>query len=156
MLCISDIPQTVDNIQTNIFWDVLPCSPIKLTDISDVLTAFFITLWMEAVSTSETSVNFYQTTQHNNPEDSNHHHCDDLKHHLIFNIGRTAKFDCRVQSAYRHTTHMQLSMFYIPLVSYRIKNDTYVPRSASIQHWHFTILQSFFAVTPHKLERTKI
>jgi hypothetical protein len=29
-----------------------------------------ITLMMEAASTSETSVNFYQTTRHNNPEDS--------------------------------------------------------------------------------------
>jgi hypothetical protein len=30
----------------------------------------FIALMMEAASTSETSVNFYQTTRHNNPEDS--------------------------------------------------------------------------------------
>jgi hypothetical protein len=29
-----------------------------------------IALMMEAVSTSETSVNFYQITQRNNPEDS--------------------------------------------------------------------------------------
>jgi hypothetical protein len=29
-----------------------------------------IALMMEAASTSETSVNFYQTTQRNNPEDS--------------------------------------------------------------------------------------
>jgi hypothetical protein len=29
-----------------------------------------ITLIMEAASTSETSVNFYQTTRRNNPEDS--------------------------------------------------------------------------------------
>jgi hypothetical protein len=29
-----------------------------------------ITLMMEAASTSETSVNFYHTTQRNNPEDS--------------------------------------------------------------------------------------
>jgi hypothetical protein len=29
-----------------------------------------IALMMEAASTSETSVNFYQTTRHNNPEDS--------------------------------------------------------------------------------------
>jgi hypothetical protein len=28
---------------------------------------------MEAVSTSETSINFYQTTRHNNPEDSHLH-----------------------------------------------------------------------------------
>jgi hypothetical protein len=29
-----------------------------------------IALMMEAASTSETAVNFYQTTRHNNPEDS--------------------------------------------------------------------------------------
>jgi hypothetical protein len=29
-----------------------------------------IALMMEAASNSETSVNFYQTTRHNNPEDS--------------------------------------------------------------------------------------
>jgi hypothetical protein len=32
-----------------------------------------IALMMEAVSTSETSVNFYQTTQRNIPEDSHLH-----------------------------------------------------------------------------------
>jgi hypothetical protein len=32
--------------------------------------AVTIALMMEAASTSETSVNFYQTTQRNNPEDS--------------------------------------------------------------------------------------
>jgi ribosomal protein L33 len=39
-----------------------------LTDISKVLTASIITLMMEAASTSETLVNFYQTTRRNNPE----------------------------------------------------------------------------------------
>jgi hypothetical protein len=37
-----------------------------------VITAL-IALIMEAESTSETSVNFYQTTQSNNPEDSHFH-----------------------------------------------------------------------------------
>jgi hypothetical protein len=32
-----------------------------------------IALMMEAASTSETSVNFYQTTRRNNPEDSHLH-----------------------------------------------------------------------------------
>jgi hypothetical protein len=35
---------------------------------------------MEAVVTSETSVNFYQTTRHNNPEDSYLH---DLNNNYI-------------------------------------------------------------------------
>jgi hypothetical protein len=42
-----------------------------------------ITLLMEAAGTSEMSVNFYQTIQHNNPEDSylHTHHCENLKSH---------------------------------------------------------------------------
>jgi hypothetical protein len=42
----------------------------KLTNISEVLTAFIITLVMKAVSTSEMSVNLYKTTWCNNPEQS--------------------------------------------------------------------------------------
>jgi hypothetical protein len=38
-----------------------------------VLAASIIALIMEAASTSETSVNFYQTTRRNNPEDSRLH-----------------------------------------------------------------------------------
>jgi hypothetical protein len=45
---------------------------LKLTDVSEVLTASMITLMM-AVSTFETSVNFYQTTRCNIPEDSHLH-----------------------------------------------------------------------------------
>jgi hypothetical protein len=45
----------------------------KFTDASEVL-AVSIALMMEAAGTSETSVNFYQTTWRYNPEDS----------HLIF------------------------------------------------------------------------
>jgi hypothetical protein len=46
----------------------------KFTDVLVVLTAsIIIALMMEAVSTSETSVNFYQTTRRNIPEDSHLH-----------------------------------------------------------------------------------
>jgi hypothetical protein len=45
-----------------------------LTDVSEELTAFIIraiaiALMIEELSTSKTSVNFYQTTWRNNPED---------------------------------------------------------------------------------------
>jgi hypothetical protein len=42
---------------------------------------------MEAARTSETSVNFYQTTWHNNPEDSHLHTCrsENLKSYLMIN-----------------------------------------------------------------------
>jgi hypothetical protein len=57
----------------------------KLTYVSDVLTASIIraiiVMLMEAVSTSETSTNFYQTTWYNVPEDSDLHNrrCEKLK-----------------------------------------------------------------------------
>jgi hypothetical protein len=51
-----------------VFWDVAPCS---LVEVYRRLRA--ITLTMEAASTSETSVNFYQTTLRNIPEDSDLH-----------------------------------------------------------------------------------
>jgi hypothetical protein len=43
-----------------VFWVVTPCSMI-------------VTLMMEAASTSETLVNFYQNTLRNNSEDSHLH-----------------------------------------------------------------------------------
>jgi hypothetical protein len=51
----------------------------KFTNVSEVLIA----LMMEAASTSEMSVNFYQATWHINPEDSHvrtHRH-ENLKSH---------------------------------------------------------------------------
>jgi hypothetical protein len=57
-----------------VFWDVAPCSQVDVTDVSDVHTASinsaFIALMMEAVSTSETSVNIYLTTRQYIAEDS--------------------------------------------------------------------------------------
>jgi hypothetical protein len=54
---------------------------LKLTDVSEVHTA---ALMMEAVLTSETSVNFNVTTQHYIPEDSKVHTCrrKNLKCHM--------------------------------------------------------------------------
>jgi hypothetical protein len=48
-----------------VFWVVAPCSLVEVYRRFRV-----IALMMQAVSTSETSVNFYQTTQRYNPEDS--------------------------------------------------------------------------------------
>jgi hypothetical protein len=41
--------------------------------MADFWAVAIITPMMEAASTSETSVNFYQTTRHYNPEDSHLH-----------------------------------------------------------------------------------
>jgi hypothetical protein len=58
--------------------------------MSEVLTASSITQIMEAVSTSEKSVNFFKTTIRNIPEDNNLHTCcrENLKfhHNLTFVI----------------------------------------------------------------------
>jgi hypothetical protein len=40
------------------------------TELSEVLTAFFTALMMEAVRTSDTSVSFYETAWNSIPEDS--------------------------------------------------------------------------------------
>jgi hypothetical protein len=57
-----------------IFWVVEPSSLVKFTNVSDVLAAsILIALMMEAASTSETLVNFYETTRRYNPEDSHLH-----------------------------------------------------------------------------------
>jgi hypothetical protein len=49
-------------------------------------TAFIIRAMMEAASTSETSVCFYQTTRSNNPDDSHLHtrRREDLKSHYMY------------------------------------------------------------------------
>jgi hypothetical protein len=55
------------------------------SDVSEVLAASIIrALMMEAASTSETLVNFYQTTRRYNPDDSHlrTHRCENLKSYL--------------------------------------------------------------------------
>jgi hypothetical protein len=56
------------SMKVTVFWDVAPCS---LVEIDRCFRG--IALMMEAVSTSETSVNFYQTTWRNIAEDSHLH-----------------------------------------------------------------------------------
>jgi ribosomal protein L35AE/L33A len=56
---------TAASTKMPVFWVVAPFSLVKFTDVSEVLAASII-----RTITSETSVNFYQTTRRNNPEDS--------------------------------------------------------------------------------------
>jgi hypothetical protein len=60
------------SMKMTVFWDTAPCA-----------------LMVEAASTSETSVNFYQTTWHNIPEDNHLHtrHHENLKSNPILVIG---------------------------------------------------------------------
>jgi hypothetical protein len=57
---------------------------------------------MEAESTSETSVNFYQTTRFNNPEHSHlhTHHCENLKSQFLLHLcsGINRKTACSLGS----------------------------------------------------------
>ncbi|KDR15651.1 E3 ubiquitin-protein ligase sina [Zootermopsis nevadensis] len=52
---------TAVSLKIPVFWVAAPCSLVE------------VALMMEAARTSETSVNFYQTTQRNTPEDGNLH-----------------------------------------------------------------------------------
>jgi Na+/phosphate symporter len=69
----------------------------KLTDVSAVLAASIIriisVLMTEAVSASETSVNFHQSTRRYNPEDSHLHtrRRNNLKSSLFSNANITFK-----------------------------------------------------------------
>jgi hypothetical protein len=56
-----------------------------LCEFLEELSASIIALMMEAASTSETSVSFYQTTRRNIPEDRHllTHRRENLKSHLI-------------------------------------------------------------------------
>jgi hypothetical protein len=51
-------------MKMTVFWDVAPCSIVEINVCN-------IALMMEAVSTSETSVNFYETTRRKIPEGGN-------------------------------------------------------------------------------------
>jgi hypothetical protein len=56
-----------------VFWSVVPYSLVE-AEISEVLAApIFRALMVETASTSETSVNFYQSAQCYNPEDGHLH-----------------------------------------------------------------------------------
>jgi hypothetical protein len=64
--------RAIENPKTAVFWVVAPCSLVEVTDLSEALASSIMrdALMMEAARTSETLVNFYQTTSRYNPEDS--------------------------------------------------------------------------------------
>jgi hypothetical protein len=67
---------TATSMKTAVFWDVAPCSLVDIDDVSEVLAVSIIrvmslvALVIETVSTSETSVNIYQASRRNVPEDN--------------------------------------------------------------------------------------
>jgi hypothetical protein len=75
-----------------------------LTDVSEVRTASIIALIMEAVRTSETSVNIYFITRQYNPEDTKLHTIrrENLKPHLQnYNHKINLKMDVVMEREFR-------------------------------------------------------
>jgi hypothetical protein len=68
-----------------LFWEVAPCTLVQ-ADYCLLPPIIKIALMMEAVSTSETSVNIYQTARRNIPEETRLHtrRCENLKPHHNF------------------------------------------------------------------------
>jgi hypothetical protein len=65
---------TAVSIKMTVFWDVAPCSLAEVYQcFRGVCCCAIIALMLEISGTSETSVNFYQTTWCNTPEDSHPH-----------------------------------------------------------------------------------
>jgi hypothetical protein len=71
-----------------VFWDVELCSPVEIdrrfSGAYCLHHLVLMALMKEPVNTSETSVNFYQTTRPNNPEESHLYtrRRENLKSHL--------------------------------------------------------------------------
>jgi hypothetical protein len=66
---------TIYNSKMTVFWDGSPCSLVEVYRCfrGACYDELLIALMMETASTSETSINFYQTTRRNIPEDSHLH-----------------------------------------------------------------------------------
>jgi translation elongation factor EF-1alpha len=54
---------------------------------------------------------------------------NNVKHNIV----TIAKYDNTAWNSHMHSIFMHLFTFYLPLISYRIKNDSYLPRSTAIQ-----------------------
>jgi hypothetical protein len=82
-----------------VFWDVALCS---LVEVSRRSASIIIAMKEEAASTSETSVNVYQTTRRKFPEDRHLHtrRRDNLKCHLFIH---NLFYDAVSISDYRYT-----------------------------------------------------
>jgi hypothetical protein len=96
--------ETIQNFKEFIFWDITPCSPMKVGRsfgrclkmlaarfTMDSCLAYSSTLKMEATCSSEMSVAFQRTTRRYIPEDRtlHNHRCENLKSYKSkFRLGR--------------------------------------------------------------------
>jgi hypothetical protein len=62
-------------MKSNIFWDMTPCSPLSVSQLATCLLAELIssTLKMEAICSSETSIDTQRTTWRHIPENNTLH-----------------------------------------------------------------------------------
>jgi hypothetical protein len=66
----------INNGQTQLSFAILNYVVCRhIDDVSEALNVYVIRAMIEAISTSEKSVNFYQTTRRNIPEDSRLYTC---------------------------------------------------------------------------------
>jgi hypothetical protein len=74
-----------------VFWVVAPCSLVEGYRRFKNACCLLIALMLEAARTSETLVNFYQTTRRCNPEDSHlrTHHRENLKSYEAETVSET-------------------------------------------------------------------
>jgi hypothetical protein len=62
---------TAASMKMTVFWDIAACSLVEID--RRFRGDFCLGLMMDAVSTSEKSVNFYETARRNIPEDSHNY-----------------------------------------------------------------------------------
>jgi hypothetical protein len=106
-----------------VFWDVEPCS---LVDVYGryIGAVFIVKAMMEAESTSETSVTFYQTTRRNIPEDSNFHACrrENLKSHIQIKGARNLDHNTIPSKVYVHFERKSKKIRVYPSACLSVRN----------------------------------
>jgi hypothetical protein len=83
---------------------------------------------MEAASTSETSVNFYQTTRRDNPEDSRH---ENLKSYVVFKIRTVSIY--LIFNTHKYCSYEDCRRAYAHILSpYKISSILFSNRKAAV------------------------
>jgi hypothetical protein len=79
--------QNTSTLNLAVFWFVAPRSPVEVCrPFRGAFSLLAMAVMMEAATSSETAVNFYQTTRCQNPEDSHlpTRHNENLGSHYIY------------------------------------------------------------------------
>jgi hypothetical protein len=133
--------RSCSKMKMTVFWDVTPCS---------LVWRWVFALMMEIVSTSETSLNFYQTTRRNIPKDGHLHtrRRENLKSHTVDRCVRTIAVSCDERKLHRVTWEFMARVWVCPENplyfsidrARAVSKQTYYTNShvlsASLQHTH--------------------